>query len=429
MPKTHKKKLRKIKRRKTNKGPGILILIGFICCVLIWLITKEPVTNHNQTGETTEADSAGTPNTMKHKEKKQHFADKKTNKTNTLSKVKELTQQEPTAKNNSPEAVIGSTINKLGIPASYYRKNKTNDIIVYNVPIDKSVMDLVYANMIFKGELERGGGKFIRGTDNPGKQTLLFNFSEAPKQYQINIYYDSDLYQKKQKNRTITLVIDDFGIIGGDLLEGFLSLDKEICFAIFPDEKYSVLTMERAKKQGRTTIIHIPMEPIGYPEVNPGDNAILVQYDDRQIEKILNRFIDQLPYCAGVNNHMGSLATTDEEVMSTVMETLKKHNLFFLDSRTTNVSVAYSVARKQHLKCYRNDLFLDSPNISQSTMDAKLNQIIELSNLNDNVIAITHCHNYDKLQYIKKIINRLKAAGFTLVPITEIDKFNVPEIL
>jgi len=85
--------------------------------------------------------------------------------------------------------------------------------------------------------------------------------------------------------------------------------------------------------------------------------------------------------------------------------------------------------KKNHLKSYRNDLFLDSPNISQSTMDAKLNQIIELSNRNQNVIAITHCHNYDKLDYLKRFINRLKAAGFTLIPLTDIDKYNVPEIL
>ncbi len=50
-------------------------------------------------------------------------------------------------------------------------------------------------------------------------------------------------------------------------------------------------------------------------------------------------------------------------------------------------------------------------------MDAKLNQIIELSNRNQNVIAITHCHNYDKLDYLKRFINRLKAAGFTLIPL------------
>ncbi len=429
MPKVRKKKLRKVKRRRKGGNPGIFILTGFICCILIWLIIKEPADKNSELAKTeTVSKNSELPVKPKKKTKKEVKA---ISPSSTQILTKDKKAQETTIDNtkNTPESVITTTIEKLGIPKSYFRKRNTENLTIFNVPIDKSEMDLVYANMIFKGELERNGAKFIKGTDSAGKQSLLFSFPDTAKQYEINIFYDNNLYRNKQKKRTITIVVDDFGTIGGDLLTGFLALDKEVCFSIFPEEEYSVQTMKLAKEQGRLTLIHIPMEPIGYPEVNPGKNPILVQYDERQIEKIMTRFIEQLPYCEGANNHMGSLATTDEEVMNSVMAILKKHNKFFLDSRTTNVSVAYSVAQKNHLKSYRNDLFLDSPNISQSTMDAKLNQIIELSNHNQNVIAITHCHNYDKLDYLKRFINRLKAAGFTLIPLTDIDKYNVPEIL
>ncbi len=49
---------------------------------------------------------------------------------------------------------------------------------------------------------------------------------------------------------------------------------RRSAFSIFPEEEYSVQTMKLAKEQGRLTLIHIPMEPIGYPEVNPGKNPI-----------------------------------------------------------------------------------------------------------------------------------------------------------
>jgi hypothetical protein len=187
--------------------------------------------------------------------------------------------------------------------------------------------------------------------------------------------------------------------------------------------------MQKAKAQGRETIIHVPMEPIGYPSVNPGKNAILVQYNEAEINKLLTRFIKQLPDCVGINNHMGSLATTDEAIMRIVMSTLKEHDKLFLDSRTSNVSVAYSVAQKAHIRSFRNDTFLDSPNISQSTMDAKLSQIIDMASTRSNLIAITHCHTPEKLQYLKRIISRLKAAGFTLVPLTKVGQYNVPGLL
>lgn len=60
MPKVRKKKLRKVKRRRKDGNLGIFILAGLICCILIWLIIKEPadktaeLTNTKITAENSE---------------------------------------------------------------------------------------------------------------------------------------------------------------------------------------------------------------------------------------------------------------------------------------------------------------------------------------------------------------------------------------
>ncbi len=325
--------------------------------------------------------------------------------------------------------VIRSAADKLSVPTKAIKRQKSGEVIKYSVPVDRSLMDLTYANMIFKGELERSGATLQRGTDESNKQTLIFGHKDHPNQYHLVLYYDSSLYKSKTNQQTITIVVDDFGSISQDLLDGFLALDTEVCFAIFPDQVHSISTMQKARSQGRESLIHVPMEPIGYPRIDPGKNAILVQHTEAQIKRTLTQFITDMPSCMGINNHMGSLATTDIDVMHTVMKTLKEHNKVFLDSRTTNVSVAYQTAQKSHIKAFRNDIFLDSPNINQSTMEAKLNRIIELSKSQNHVIAITHCHNRDKLEYLKAIISRLKKAGFTLIPLSEVGEYEVPEIL
>lgn len=434
MPKLKNKKPKRIKKRtKKNKSISLYIVVGLFTSLIVWMIIKEPVNiNHNanandSTDNVTKKESA--PTSRKHKKQKQAKQ-----KNVAKSKNNSKTSTETNAKPEAPVTVnldnaILKAIENIGIPKSYYKRKKTSDAITYSVPIDRSTMDLVYANMIFKGELERNGGRLIKGTDSAGKQSLTFISPPGKDKYVINLYYDSKLYSEKKNPKVISIVVDDFGAIGGDLLEGFMALDKEVCFAIFPDEANSVLTMQKARTQGRETIIHVPMEPIGYPSVNPGKNAIFMQHSDADIDKLLTRFIKQLPDCEGINNHMGSLATTDETLMRAVMATLKKHNMSFLDSRTSNVSVAYAIAQKAHLKSNKNDMFLDSPNISQSNMDAKLNQIITLSASRNSIIAITHCHNQDKLDYLKRIISRLKAAGFTLVPLSKNGQYNVPGLL
>ncbi len=425
MPKQRSKKPRKIKRRIKRNNLGMFLLIGFIGLAALWFLAKEPLP---ETGSVSLKEQIDQPEKAEKKSKPTPKKAKAETATNAPVKPQnQVVKDKPNPEDF--ENAIRATLDKLGIPRSYCQRRKKSSQVAFSVPVDRSAMDLTYANMIFKGELERQGGVFIKGTDSSGKQSLLFRSRAKPVEYIINLYYDPKLYMDKNNPRTIAIVVDDFGSIGGELLDGFFELDPSICFAIFPDEANSVATMQRAKAQGRTSLIHVPMEPIGYPSVNPGSNAIFVQYSESQIDKLISRFLRQLPYCAGINNHMGSLATTDEDVMRAVMTTLKKHDKFFLDSRTSNVSVGYSIAQKAHLRSFRNDLFLDSPNISQSTLDAKLTQIIELSATRINIIAITHCHNKEKLDYLKRFISRVKAAGFTLVPITEIGKYNVPELL
>jgi len=248
--------------------------------------------------------------------------------------------------------------------------------------------------MIIKGRVEKAGGKLDSAVDSGGRQSLSFSYPNLEKIWKVELYYDAKPYEKKTVNKTLAIVVDDFGEIGGDLLSGFLNLPKEVSFAIFPEMKNSFSTMERAHAQGRETIIHVPMEPLGYPQVNPGNNAILVQMKPSEISKLVNRFLGQMPLCIGINNHMGSLATTDRDVMGAVMSALKGTDKLFLDSRTSNVSVAYQVAQKAHIPAFRNDIFLDSPDISASTMESKIKQLEAMSASDPHLIAITHCHNH-----------------------------------
>lgn len=327
------------------------------------------------------------------------------------------------------DTAIKEAAYKLQIPDSAVKKRGADGKTIYMLPINRRDIDLTFANIIVKGQVELVGGKLDRGSETGSRQVLVFSHSELDKKYQVELYYDSSPYENRVTGKSIAIVIDDFGTIGGDLLDGFLELDKAVSFAILPFQTNSVSTMNRARQQNRETLIHVPMEPIGYPAVDPGPEAILVQMSPSEIERSINRFINHLPYCKGVNNHMGSLATTEEDVMAVVMNVLKEKGLYFLDSRTSNVSVAYQVAQKAHIPAFQNKIFLDSPDVSDATFETKLNQIIAMSQSNPNLIAITHCHNEAKLRYIQRFITRLKQAGFTLVPLSKLGQHNSPSII
>ena len=424
MPKPKaKSKKKKIRRRQSRPHLGLYILAAIVVILIMWLVIRNP---HAAPGELEEKIST----TIQARE--QRRADRKVAVPDEDEHdAHETPIPAPTPREGETEVdlTIRLAAEKLGVPERVIRRRRPDGNVRFHIPIDRSQMDLTFANMIFKGELEQIDTKLIEGDERRSRQLLRFKALDSELFYEIDLYYDASVYRDRVVDKTVTIVVDDFGGISGSLLDGFFELDTAVTFAIFPDEPHSVATMQRASRQGRDTIIHVPMEPIGYPRINPGDNAILLQHNPTQISRILTGFINQLPDAIGINNHMGSLATTDPGLMQAVMNTLREHDLAFLDSRTSNVSVAYQVAQKSHIKAYRNDLFLDSPNISAATMEAKLKQIISLSHTKDNVIAITHCHNQEKLDYLKTFISRLKQAGFTIIPLSRVGEYRVPEIL
>ena len=54
-----------------------------------------------------------------------------------------------------------------------------------------------------------------------------------------------------------------------------------------------------------------------------------------EYQQTLLSAMEDIPFAVGINNHMGSLLTRMEEPMGWTMELLRQHNMFFLDSKTT----------------------------------------------------------------------------------------------
>jgi hypothetical protein len=410
-----KKPIRKPRKKNLPKQHiGIYIFAAVVLFFIIYWISKPP----SQTQLT-------------------DFAKKVTDKADSIisPKVSDLSnkqKKQDTAKDKKPETAVEygiySALEKLSISDKDIKKKKKDGEIFFNIPIDPNLTDLTFSNMIFKGEAEANNGRFVSGKEIGRRQILVLVDNETKQKYNIELYYKRSEESSLPKGRILSIIVDDFGNYKGKLLEGFAKSNPAVCFAIMPQTPYATEAMEIAKKYGHESIIHIPMEPINYPRENPGDHALFIQHSASEINRRVERFINQLPDCIGVNNHMGSLATSDEATMTALMHTIKKHNLIFIDSRTTNTSVAYQIAQRNQIKALKRDVFLDEPDISNATLDKKIEDCIALSQTKNYVVTIMHCHTAKHLDYLNQFIAKAKANGFDIVPITTLSSYKLPEI-
>jgi len=207
----------------------------------------------------------------------------------------------------------------------------------------------------------------------------------------------------------IGIIIDDLGY-DSSLASAFMKLDLLLTFSVLPFTPYTKLIAQKARKEGREIMLHLPLEPIRYPATNPGDGVLLVSMDREMILEVLDRNLSQIPFVAGVNNHMGSRFTESEEKMRIVLAELKRRGLYFIDSRTTAGSVAYRVAREMALRTATRDVFLDN-SLSENALKVQMKRLLSLSRHRGCAIGIGHPH--------KETLGLLKRYQMTLNNETE----------
>ena len=213
----------------------------------------------------------------------------------------------------------------------------------------------------------------------------------------------------------LTIIMDDLGrsTLTAQML---VSFPEPVTFAVLPGEPHAVEVAEIAHAAGHEVMLHVPMEPQGYPAVNPGEDALFVAQSDAEIRSRFDHLLAGIPYVAGTNNHMGSRFTEDARALSPVMESLREKGFFFIDSRTTGQSRVTEVARRFGVPTMNRDIFLDNV--------AEVNAIVkEIRRLEDRArshgAAIGICHPYpETLEALRRELPEMRSRGIAVVPVS-----------
>ena len=217
----------------------------------------------------------------------------------------------------------------------------------------------------------------------------------------------------------VAIVVDDLGR-GTHAARQLLAIGQPLTFAVLPGEAHAAKVAELAHAAGHEVILHVPMEPQGFPVVDPGEDALLVGQPDAQLREQLLALLRRVPHAAGANNHMGSRFTEDARAMAVVMAVLRERGLFFVDSLTTSRSMGADAAAAAGVSLARRDVFLD--NVAEVGAIAKeLRQLARKARRNGAAVGI--CHPYpETLQALRQELPRLAAEGIEFVPVSALVK-------
>jgi polysaccharide deacetylase 2 family uncharacterized protein YibQ len=191
----------------------------------------------------------------------------------------------------------------------------------------------------------------------------------------------------------LALVIDDLGYAPPELVTRLCAQSVPFSVAVLPYQEHTQVSAEIAHGQGKEVMLHLPMEPLGYPGPgkDPGPQAVLFDLPERQIRERVRKALADIPYRKGVNNHMGSRITPDRTRMVWILEEIKARHCFFVDSRTEKDSVAFAVAQELGIPSVQRKVFLDDDK-SFPAITKQWDRALAMAEKDGQVLIIGHIY-------------------------------------
>ncbi|EIQ6499143.1 divergent polysaccharide deacetylase family protein [Campylobacter jejuni] len=200
-----------------------------------------------------------------------------------------------------------------------------------------------------------------------------------------NLTFNEDIHLNKiSKKPKLAIIIDDMA--NASQVRGLKALNLKLNPSFFPPDKNHSETPKLALKFD-FYMVHLPLAAINYnkPELdtlNPNDSKERIFKKIKQIKKDFK----DLRY---INNHTGSLFTSNEEAMRKLYEVLKNQNIFFVDSKTIGNSKANKIAKELNVPYIQRDVFLDNED-DVNYVKKQLESAVKLTQKKGFVIAIGH---------------------------------------
>lgn len=193
-------------------------------------------------------------------------------------------------------------------------------------------------------------------------------------------------YSNPKNEPEIILVVEGLGR-RQETLELALDLPEGVTLAFHSFEGVEEIS-SKIRSDGHETLLMLPMEPLDYPQDDPGPTALLTGLDPSENVGRLKVHLANLPSCIGVTPFLGSRFLVSKKDLQPVFKALKEQNLSFIETFQTSKSVAHKAARKESLSFQRIENRLDET-LTQEAVLKELAVLEEEAQKEGQAFAVT----------------------------------------
>jgi len=224
-------------------------------------------------------------------------------------------------------------------------------------------------------------------------------------------------FDQSDRRPRVAVVISGLGRSAAATAAAVQDLPGEVTLAFLPYGAELQHWIDQARAAGHEVLLNLPMEPLDYPDNDPGPNALFTALSaDENVDR-LEWALSRVAGYVGVTNHMGSRFAASPDAMTPVIKALKSRGLLFLDSRASARSVGVQLASTEGVPRAINDRFLDNREASRAVIDARLAEVERIARATGASIAIGQPYPVT-MERVAAWIRTLEAKGIAVAPVS-----------
>ena len=201
----------------------------------------------------------------------------------------------------------------------------------------------------------------------------------------------------EQNGGRLVIIIDD---MGNNLRRGLsaLELPGRLTYAVIPFTPFATTLADAAVAGGKEVMLHAPMSTV---EDMPLERGALTSNLSREVFRQALR--DAL--------------SQQRRQMAWLMQELRTHDLYFVDSRTSDKTVAATVAAEFNVPHLSRQVFLDNERTLEA-IDARFREVLALIDETGFAVAIGHPYP-ETIAYLRAALPLLAQTGIELAYVSD----------
>ncbi len=216
---------------------------------------------------------------------------------------------------------------------------------------------------------------------------------------------------------SIAIVLTELGLMPS-LTEKILHLPPPLTLALLPYEAGLQKTIDALVERQHEVLLMIPMEPLFYPEDDPGPRTLLSGLSARENIERLRSHLKGLTGYKGLMNYMGSRFTVSERDYEPILQEMRSLCEYFFDGNSAPKCLTEELAEKVRLPYASTKISLDH-SLSSEAARKSLKTLEETAIKNGYAIAYSKAYSFI-LEELAAWLPTLSEKNIRLVPLSEL---------